>query len=67
MVLNYMLLLLVNIYGLASFDIMWCILVLYRVRATDFLFQEEPCDTATVKEELPEEVTVDECFVYFNR
>jgi hypothetical protein len=33
-----------------------------------FLIQEEePCDVTTIKEELTEEITVEECYVCFDR
>jgi hypothetical protein len=32
-----------------------------------FIQQEELCDVTTVKEELADEITVDECYVYFDR
>jgi hypothetical protein len=68
MALNYVLLSLVNITGLVSFDNMQCIVSVLQNQSCSFLIQEEePCDVATIKEELTEEITVEECYVCFDR
>jgi hypothetical protein len=43
------------------------ILQIYDTWLFFFMLQEEPCDVATVKEELADEITVDECYVCFDR